>query len=33
VTLGPRILRARTAVAAALAIVMASAGDWITNEG
>jgi len=32
-TLGPRILRARTAVAAGLAILMAAAGDWTTPEG
>lgn len=32
-TLGPRILRARTAVAAGLAVLMAAAGDWTTPEG
>ena len=28
VTLGPRILRAETAAAAAISVWMASAGDW-----
>jgi 16S rRNA (uracil1498-N3)-methyltransferase len=32
-TLGPRILRARTAVAAGLAILMAAAGDWNQSQG
>lgn len=32
-TLGPRILRARTAVAAGLAVLMAAAGDWTPPEG
>jgi 16S rRNA (uracil1498-N3)-methyltransferase len=32
-TLGPRILRAKTAVAAGLAVLMAAAGDWTTPEG
>jgi 16S rRNA (uracil1498-N3)-methyltransferase len=32
-TLGPRILRARTAVAAGLAILMAAAGDWTETPG
>lgn len=32
-TLGPRILRARTAVAAGLAVLMAAAGDWNQVQG
>jgi 16S rRNA (uracil1498-N3)-methyltransferase len=32
-TLGPRILRARTAAAAGLAVVMAALGDWTPTEG
>ncbi|MCS6932849.1 MAG: 16S rRNA (uracil(1498)-N(3))-methyltransferase [Acetobacteraceae bacterium] len=32
-TLGPRILRARTAVAAGLAVLMAAAGDWNQSQG
>jgi|YNPMSStandDraft_1061717.scaffolds.fasta_scaffold12546_3 16S rRNA (uracil1498-N3)-methyltransferase len=32
-TLGPRILRARTAVAAGLAVLMAAAGDWNLSQG
>jgi 16S rRNA (uracil1498-N3)-methyltransferase len=32
-TLGPRILRARTAAAAGLAVLMAAVGDWTPTEG